>query len=199
MIQADFQGTDRTVPAELRRKMPGILEAVRMKMNMLDLQLQQKIQGEKLQGQVLQHRTGKLAASIRVEEATVTGDIVEGAVEGAGGVAFYGRVQNYGGDRAYDIVPVNKKALAFFGGGGPGPMMNKNIARGIIQGFNAKSAAARAGAHQQFGNLGGIVVKKVVHPPLPARNFMESTAEEFKPQMTKGLSDAVVAGMRKPA
>jgi hypothetical protein len=61
------------------------------------LQLQAKVVGEKLQGQVLQHRTGKLSASIRAIPVTQEGGVIVGIVEGGGGPAFYGRIHEYGG------------------------------------------------------------------------------------------------------
>lgn len=198
MISADFQGTDVRVKTALKEKFPLILDLVRNKMDQLDLQLQQKIQNEKLQGQVLEHRTGKLVGSIRFIKAKVDGEVVEGGVEGAGGPAFYGRYQNYGTEREYEIVPRNKKALAFIPSGGKMIVpMNKAMIRQTIRAFNSKQANVRAGAFKQFGNMGGVVVKKVIHPPIQKRNFMESTADEFKPEMTKGIAAAIAAGLRK--
>jgi hypothetical protein len=97
MLTFSYDGSNQRVAAALRAKGPQIIEAVLRKMNSLTLQLQAKIVGEKLQGQVLQHRTGKLAGSIRMIPAVVEGESVVGAVEGGGGPAFYGRVHEYGG------------------------------------------------------------------------------------------------------
>jgi hypothetical protein len=97
MLNLSFDGSDVRVAEMLRLKGPTIVQAVMGKMNALMLQLQAKIVGEKLQGQVLKHRTGKLAASIREIPAVLEGGTVTGAVEGGGGPAWYGRIHEYGG------------------------------------------------------------------------------------------------------
>ena len=121
MIRLSFNNSDQRVAESLRAKGPRILEAVRTKMDGLMIELQAKIVGEKLSGQVLNRRTGKLSNSIRALPADIEqnfqGDSVVGRVEGGGGPAFYGRVQEFGGTHSYPIVPVNAKALAFMMGG----------------------------------------------------------------------------------
>jgi len=82
----------------------------RLAQNALMLELQAKIVGEKLQGQVLAHRSGKLAGSIRVVPAIVEGTSVVGIVQGAGGPAFYGRVHEFGG--TFDIPTHQRKVGA---------------------------------------------------------------------------------------
>lgn len=113
MISISFNGTDQAVVARFRVKSAQILAALARKLAALDFRLQAKVQGQKLQGQVLNQVTGKLAASVRalpVEEDTGK---VSGTVQAGGGPAFYGRIQEKGGTTAYDIRPVNKMALAF--------------------------------------------------------------------------------------
>jgi phage gpG-like protein len=97
MLQLSFNETDQRVLVALRAKGPQIVQALLVKMNALMLRLQAKIVGEKLQGQVLHHRTGKLAGSIRAIPAVLEGTMIVGAVEGAGGPAFYGRIHEFGG------------------------------------------------------------------------------------------------------
>ena len=115
MLRIDFEGSDERLLAFVRSRMPVLLEALRIKMTGLMLMLQAKIVGEKLSGQVLHHRTGKLIDSIRLnpEQATATENEVTGGVQGAGSVAWYGRGWELTGFKAHEIVPVNKKALAF--------------------------------------------------------------------------------------
>jgi hypothetical protein len=94
--------------------LPRMAEAIRMKLDQLDARLQRKIQTEKLRGgNPLHQRSGKLINSIRMIPATIEGHQVEGRVEGAGGVAWYGKIHEDGTFMAYEIVPLNKKALAF--------------------------------------------------------------------------------------
>lgn len=99
--------------SEIRARTSQILQAVRLKMNGLMIALQAHIVGDKLSGQVLKHRSGKLANSIRVNTAEIAGETVTASVQGAGGPAFYGRLHEFGTSNSYRIVPVNKKALSF--------------------------------------------------------------------------------------
>jgi phage gpG-like protein len=108
------------IAEKLRQKGPQIMAAVEKKMTWLMLQLQRRIQ-LKLEGSVLQHRTGKLVNSIRVNPIQVSGTVVTGSVQGAGGPAWYGKIHEYGGTHAYDIFPKTKLALAF-------PFMGKSPA-----------------------------------------------------------------------
>jgi HK97 gp10 family phage protein len=99
----------------LRSQLFGALER---KINLLNTRLQQRIQTQKLSGQVLQQRSGKLKRSIEVIPATIdeASGVVSGSVEGAGGPAFYGRFHEFGTSKSYVIVPVNKQALSFLMG-----------------------------------------------------------------------------------
>jgi hypothetical protein len=199
IISSTFDGSDMRVVRSLEKRRPIVLEAVRLKMDQLNTILMMTITTEKLQGQVLNQVSGKLAASVRVIPAVVEGDKVTGGVEAGGGPAFYATIQNYGTTRPYEILPVNKKALAFFGGEGPTPR-NKVVLRRIIRGFNQGNRPAplanfyKKRAFAAFENLGGNVVKKVIHPPIKARNFMESTAEEFQGEFVEGISEAARGG-----
>jgi hypothetical protein len=115
VINIDFEGTDQQLVAFVRSRMPVLKEALRLKMQALMLMLQAHIIGTKLTGQVLHQRTGKLIDSVRLNpaEATATDLAVEGGVQAGGGPAWYARIWELTGLPAYEIVPVNKKALAF--------------------------------------------------------------------------------------
>jgi hypothetical protein len=113
MLKLSFNASDERLASSLRSKGPQVIQAVLRKMNVLMLELQAKIVGEKLQGQVLAHRTGKLAGSIRVVPAVVQGTSVVGEVQGGGGPAFYGRVHEYGG--TFDIPAHERKIGAVQG------------------------------------------------------------------------------------
>lgn len=117
IIGGSFNGTDLRVAASLEAKGPEILQRVVLRMNAAAIMLQQHIVLNKLQGQVLKHRTGKLAASIRVINAVLQGSEITAQVQGGGGPAWYGRLHEYGTNAWYFIRPVNKKALAFNIGG----------------------------------------------------------------------------------
>src|SRR6266700_2150115 len=70
------------------------------RLNKEAVKLQSFIVSEKLQGQVLHHRSGKLAGSIR-PGTLATPENLAVEVLGGGGPAWYGRVHNYGGTFAF--------------------------------------------------------------------------------------------------
>lgn len=129
MLRISFNGSDKQVAESIRAKGPQIIQAVLRKMNVLMLELQAKIVGEKLQGQVLKHRTGKLAGSIRVVPAVVQGSSVIGEVQGGGGPAFYGRVHEYGG--TFNI-PAHERKLGAVRG-----KMKARLAGGMVRSHTA--------------------------------------------------------------
>lgn len=90
-----------------------IVSAIADKMTGLMLQLQQHIVRDKLSGQVLNVRTGKLAESVQPDPTRVEGTKVLGSVRAGGDQAFYGRFHELGGSKSYPIVPVEKQALSF--------------------------------------------------------------------------------------
>lgn len=92
-----FNGSDLQVAQNLRARIARVMPQVAETMNAENISLQSYIQGSKLQGQVLQHRTGKLFNSVRADNAVIEGERVVGGVHGAGGVAWYGRLHEYGG------------------------------------------------------------------------------------------------------
>jgi hypothetical protein len=97
MIKFSFNDSDKRLVERLRKKGPSIVAAIRAAVDRSNFEMQSKIVAEKLQGQVLEHRSGKLGGSIRVIAAQVVGTKVAGSVEGAGGPAWYGKLHEYGG------------------------------------------------------------------------------------------------------
>jgi hypothetical protein len=210
MINASFEGSDQKIIEALGAKAPKITDALASKITFLMLMLQSKIVREKLQGQVLHQRTGKLAGSIVAYAAEMNGSSAEGRVEGASGPAWYGRIHELGGQGAYEIRPVNKKALAFIMGEagaslrsgrevskeGIGRLMQSTSAKNRTQGMRLFKKVAKA--EFMAGSLlssGSVVVKSVMHPPLPKRSFMVSTMEEERAyiveELRKTLSEQV--------
>lgn len=116
-ITASFNGTDEKQAQAFSHLGETFLARLMAKMNRLVLLLQARIVGTKLSGQVLNHRTGKGAASVRVQLAKIEGQSVVAGVEAGGGPAWYLKVHEFGGTRAYTIQPVTKKALRFMMGG----------------------------------------------------------------------------------
>jgi phage gpG-like protein len=163
MLKLSFNGSDERVAASLREKGPRIVQAVMRKMDGLMIELQGKIVGEKLQGQVLQHRTGKLAGSIRAIPAVQEGSSIVGTVEGAGGPAFYGRIHEYGG-----VVEI--------------PEYQRRITGGAKAAINAKLSS-------RTGTTPGTV--RAHSANFPERSFMRSSLAEFRQRLFEGLTASV--------
>jgi hypothetical protein len=96
VLTVDLVGTNEAA-ASIRAKGPRIIQAIIKKINGSMIALQSYIVTGKLSGQVLKHRSGKLANSIRVNPAEAEGATVTASVEGAGGPAWYGRLHEFGG------------------------------------------------------------------------------------------------------
>jgi phage gpG-like protein len=93
-----------------------VIAAVEVKMRSITINLQKHVINDKLHGQVLQQRTGKLARSIQQDSHT-DGDVVIGEVFSAGDVKYAGIHEHGGTTPAHDIVPNKADALAFMMGG----------------------------------------------------------------------------------
>lgn len=93
-----------------------VIQAVAQKVRALTINLQRLVVAGKLQGQVLNHRTGALGRSIQTDVQT-SGDTTTGKVFSAGDVK-YAAIHEYGGRTApHDIYPDKAEALAFMIGG----------------------------------------------------------------------------------
>lgn len=104
--------TNRVGPF-LESKITSVRAALTARMDYWSARLQQIIVNDKLQGQLLKHRTGKLGDSVRGEPTQVTASSIEGGVVAGGGPVDYARPLEYGSS-AHEIVPVTAKALHFF-------------------------------------------------------------------------------------
>src|SRR5256885_15543014 len=91
MLRIFFRNDVEFIQA-LERKGPAIISALVRRVNQLMVSLQSFIVSNKLSGQALARRTGKLAASIRYIPAELKGTQIEGSVEGGGGPAWYGKL-----------------------------------------------------------------------------------------------------------
>ncbi len=107
---------DREVAAKYTEAANGLAAAIQLKMTTLVLQLEAKVKTEKLDGQVLNRRTGALARSIS-HKVSVAGDTITGTVFSSGDVK-YAAIHEFGGQTApHEIVANKAKALAFAMGG----------------------------------------------------------------------------------
>lgn len=93
-----------------------VLDAVAAKVRELTTNLQAHIVADKLQGQVLQHKSGQLSRSIQ-QVTEVSGGVATGRVYSSGDVK-YAAIHEFGGKTPpHDIFPVKAQALAFMMGG----------------------------------------------------------------------------------
>lgn len=141
---------------EFRGRADRIIAALIARTQAIDEALQAKITGEKLSGQLLQQRTGKLIGSVRTMPVINTGAEIIGGVQAGGGPAYYAKFQNYGTAGPYVIKPLDPKGVLAF----------------MVDG------------KMRFA-------KSVMHPGLPARNFMESTLDESEAGIRASLQNAV--------
>lgn len=199
-VQLTFKGTDKLALAAFKSQAEIIVARLTRQLTASMIKLQAHIQQVELGGAVLQHRTGVLAGSVQVEQPAVVGNELIGGVTAAGGPAWYGQVHQRGGQKWYDIYPVNKKALAFFptnslgAGGGITPVSKgalKALYRRQLSGFGKE---LKPGKVSKFGQFGGVVVAHVHHPPLPKRPFMTIGLEAMRATIVNDLRDAVMGG-----
>lgn len=204
MIQVSFNASDKRVIEALRAKGPQVKERLSGRLDVLMLNLQRRIQ-EKLSGEVLEHRSGKALGSITKQPIEQSETEIRGRVTGGGGPAFYLVFHEKGGTRQYEIKPVNKKALAFFPGSSVGGAIassnvpfvpGKSTVRGLYFRSGSKRGDLRPDRLSKFGGLGGIVVMKVIHPPLPKRPVMSSSLNELQTKIVDGIRQAAVEGLR---
>lgn len=99
---------------EFRSRADRIIAALIARTQAIDEALQAKITGEKLSGQLLQQRTGKLIGSVRTMPVINTGAEIIGGVQAGGGPAYYAKFQNYGTDGPYEIKPLDPKGVLAF-------------------------------------------------------------------------------------
>jgi len=95
MFNITLQGDAELVAA--LEAMPGAVreELVRV-VTRLTIGLQQHIKADKLEGQVLHHRSGNLSTSIVTGGPDVSGDSVVGTVASSSDVVHYARIHEYG-------------------------------------------------------------------------------------------------------
>ena len=112
MITVDIVGDKEVIarfssmPDRMHRKLLQFITG-------FSLKLQNYVVTQKLSGQVLNHRTGKLQASIH-NDVQDSGSLIMGRVYSS--ATNYAAIHEYGG-QIPDRYPVNAKALHFFAGG----------------------------------------------------------------------------------
>lgn len=106
----------RGAAGALDRIPPAVSAAVEAKVRALTINLQGHVVRDKLQGQVLNHRSGALGRSIQMS-VNRAGSATIGKVFSAGDVK-YAAIHEFGGQTPpHEILPNKAKALAFIMGG----------------------------------------------------------------------------------
>lgn len=204
MIRLSFNSTDKRVVAALKAKAPAIRRELSNELDKLMLELQRRIQ-QKLSGEVLQNRSGKAVSSVIKLPTEIVQSRIKGLVKAGGGPAFYLIYQEKGGTSNYEILPKNKLALAFLPSGsvggaiasGTGSLLpGKSTVRSLTFRSGARSGSLKPSQFSTFSQLGGIVVKKVNHPPLKARPFMSTSLEEMRSTIINRLREAMTRGIK---
>jgi hypothetical protein len=169
MIEITFGGSDKRMVASQVARANRIVTALALKLNSLMIRLQAKIVGEKLEGQVLHHRSGKLIESIRVIPAEVKGEQLIGGVQGAGGPAWYGSLHEFG--YTYQRQ-ASKRRIGFNAKGEVTKLLTraKNVRRSVA---TTEEVEVRS---------------YTVH--IPERSFMRSSQAEMQEQITDELKQA---------
>lgn len=112
-----------TALEKLATRGPEIIARLTAKMNLLMFKLQAKIVGEEIPG-MFPNGAPNIAASVRAIPAEPTGTVIHGEVQAggprttkttlhSGAQVDYAAVQHAGISHSYQILPFNKKALAF--------------------------------------------------------------------------------------
>jgi len=161
--------SDTRLVEALKAKGPAIVRVLMSKVNELMIQLQSYIVSQKLSGQALKRQTGVLAGSIRYVPATLEGTSIVGAVEGAGGPAWYGTL--------YEDVSA----------GGTG---------GVSHSWTITATKARALSFLVDGKR--LYRRNVTHPALSARPYMTPSLEENAAEIETQLRGALDAELNKP-
>jgi hypothetical protein len=170
MLRISFiENSDQRLVEALRAKGPAIVRVLMSKLNELMIQLQSYIVSQKLSGQSLQRRTGTLAGSIRYIPAVLEGTKIVGAVEGAGGAAWYGKL--------YETEEA----------GGTG---------GVGHAWQISATKGRALSFLMDGKR--VFARSVMHPALSARPFMTTALEENAAAIEAELRIAVDTEANRP-
>jgi hypothetical protein len=174
MLEISFNGSDKRTVEALLSKTDSVISRLALKLNALMIRLQAKIVGEKLKGQVLHRRSGKLIQSIRIIEPTIEGGNLRAGVQGAGGPVFYGRLHEFG--YTYSRQAGHRR-IAF-------------NAKGDIVKLLTRAKHER----RSVRSTKSIEVRSYT-VTIPERSFMRTSQEEMRPVITEELkqtaSDAI--------
>jgi hypothetical protein len=116
MLRMSWVNSAETIEA-FRSKGGRIVGVLTSKINLLMGQLSTFVQTQKLSGQVLAVRSGKLRASVAALPTRVSGTAVIGEVQQDPTIAFYGRANEFGVQHPWQIVASKQRFLKFISDG----------------------------------------------------------------------------------
>jgi hypothetical protein len=116
MLKITWKANESTIAA-MRAKGPRIVSVLMSKVNLLMTQLGSFVQTQKLSGQVLGVRSGKLRASISALPTQLVGTKIIGTVQQDPTIAFYGRANEFGLLHPWEIVASKQRFLKFISDG----------------------------------------------------------------------------------
>lgn len=163
----------------LRERGDSIVDAITERMTLEMFKLQSEIVGTELPN-FFPNGAPNIASTVRANPAELQGTVIVGSVEAggprttkttlkSGALVDYAAVQHEGINHSYEILPFNKKALAFELGG------------------------AQLNLFLEGGNK--VVVRRVMHPGLRPRPFMTSGLEAMREEIISGLQEAFAEAM----
>ena len=118
-IKLDFSSSKLDALREhLTKKASQIHQALFVRVSAIMAQLQTKIITTKLSGQVLKKQTGLLQSSVRLLPTTSDGSTITGSVAVTGPRRDVAMIHTMGMNRAFEVMAVKRKALAWAGADG---------------------------------------------------------------------------------
>jgi hypothetical protein len=112
MLKISWKANESAIAA-MRSKGPRIVSVLMSKVNLLMLQLGSFVQTQKLTGQVLGVRSGKLRASIHALPTRISGTKIIGEVQQDPTVAMYGSLHEHGVPHPWEIIATKQRFLRF--------------------------------------------------------------------------------------
>lgn len=179
MIGVTWSGTDRRAVANLVTATPRVLQALKARMDIEMQSLESFIRAEKLEGDPLRHRSGHLQSSVQAGESTITNGIVEGHIQGGGGLAPYGIVHERGG---VFTIPEHTRRMALSASGGRVRLLTK---------------AGLTSTRKQINFVRTDIVVREHEAEYPMRSFMRSSWEEQQPGILARLRTAAATAMQE--
>jgi len=203
MIEITFKSSVPRVIEALRQRSRAVVENVTTELDRSMLELQRRIQ-KKMSGEVLKsHRGGAgLLGSVNKVQTKNSSGIITGAVQAGGGPFWWLAVHEHGGQKEYEILPgaltgkSAKRALAFFPRGSAGASFGRTRQTGLRFASGKQRGTLRPERYGDVKSAGGVVVRRVEHPPLPQRSTLKSSLDELRSTIISNIYSGAARGIR---